>query len=225
MFSLFRKRRIKRYTKEALVYIRQNYIAPYQPSEIRYSLSGGSPIKPQSQENVIDERHDNREINVSPRDIECSLPKKSKNEDSYDASKVTQLLRNYSTASDFNEMLRELEENVNQTFVDRLLHYISEKGVRDSEVYKAAQVDKRLFSKMVSNREYKPSKDTAIALALALELALDEANDLLSRAGYTFSHSNKRDIIIEFFFREKIYNLMDANDVLYRLNQKLIGRL
>ena len=96
--------------------------------------------------------------------------------------------------------------------------------MRDSEVYKAAQVDKRLFSKMVSNREYKPSKDTAIALALALELSLEEATDMLSRAGYTFSHSNKRDIIIEFFFREKVYNLMDANDVLYRLNQKLIGR-
>ena len=81
-----------------------------------------------------------------------------------------------------------------------------------------------MFSKIVTNRDYKPAKDTAIALALALELTLEEANDLLSRAGYTFSHSNKRDIIIEFFFREKIYNLIDANDILYRLDEKLIGR-
>ena len=78
---------------------------------------------------------------------------------------------------------------------------------------------------MVSNRDYKPSKDTAIALAFALRLSLDEANDLLSRAGYTFSHSNKRDIIIEYFFREGIFNLMDVNEVLYRLDQKIIGRL
>ena len=81
-----------------------------------------------------------------------------------------------------------------------------------------------MFSKIISNREYKPSKDTAIAFAIALKLSLDETNDILSRAGYTFSHSNERDIIIEYFFREKIYNLIDINEVLYNLNQKIIGR-
>lgn len=156
-------------------------------------------------------------------DVRYSLKEKP-SEDHYNASAVSRVLRNYSTASNYNEMLKTLEQNVNQTFVDRMLYYINAKGVRDSEVYKAAQVDKRLFSKIVSNNEYKPSKDTAIALAMALELSLDEANDLLSRAGYTFSHSNKRDIIIEFFFREKVYNLIDVNEVLYSLNQKLIGR-
>ena len=145
--------------------------------------------------------------------------------DPYDVNQVTQLLRGYSDTCNFNEMLQILEKNVNQTFVERLLYYIDEKVVKDSEVYKAAQMDRRLFSKIVSNREYKPSKDTAIALALSLELSLDEANDMLSRAGYTFSHSSKRDIIIEYLFREKVYNLMDVNDVLHRLNQKLIGRL
>lgn len=77
---------------------------------------------------------------------------------------------------------------------------------------------------MISNREYKPSKDTAIALLLALELSLDEAKDMLSRVGYTFSHSNKRDIIIEYFFKEKVYKLMDANYILHKLNQKIIGK-
>lgn len=245
MFDFFRKRRIKKYAEEASAYVRQKYVAPYQPSEIRYSLSvdttvkqqkkktesTDSTVKPQSQDsNIRDsdrdtgERYSSQKTDVSSGNIKYSLRKKPKVEDPYNASEVTQLLRNYSTAGNFNEMLRALEQSVNQTFVDRLLHYINEKGVRDSEIYKAAQVDKRLFSKMISNREYKPSKDTAIALALALELSLDEANDMLSRAGYTFSHSNKRDIIIEFFFREKVYNLMDANDVLYQLNQKLIGR-
>lgn len=241
MFDFFRKRRIKKYTDEAWAYLRQKYIAPEKPSEtasanpsvmtpaqstgVRYSISGTrlSDIEKEKRYSERDTGESLCEKDTPSDDIRYSL-KETEPDDRYNASKVTHLLRNYSTAGNFNEVLKDLEENVNQTFVDRLLYYINKKSVRDSKVYKAAQVDKRLFSKMVCNREYKPSKDTAIALALALELPLDEANDMLSRAGYTFSHSNKRDIIIEFFFREKIYNLIDANDVLYSLNQKLIGR-
>ena len=118
-----------------------------------------------------------------------------------------------------------LNKNQNQTFVDCLLYYIDSKNLKGSEVYKAAQIDKRLFSKIVSDREYKPSKDTAIALAFALKLSLAEAQNLLSRAGYTLSHSSTRDIIIEYFFREKIYDVIDINEVLYRLKQKMIGRV
>lgn len=96
--------------------------------------------------------------------------------------------------------------------------------MRDAEVYKAAQLDRRLFSKIMSDKDYKPAKDTAIAIAIALQLSLEEATDLLSRAGYTFSHSNKKDIIIEYFFRERIYKLDDINEVLFNLGQKIIGR-
>ena len=76
----------------------------------------------------------------------------------------------------------------------------------------------------MSDRQYKPSKDTVIAISIALKLRLDEANDLLSRAGYALSHSNKKDVIIEYFFREQIYNLDDINSVLFNLGQKIIGR-
>lgn len=224
MFGFFKKRRINRiikYTDAAFEYMLQNYIDPNQPVEekkrpnrcgdnVRYSIRGTrlSEIEANKSCEVQEE---------SSGDISYSL----KEDDRYNVSEVTNVLRNVSNAQ---ETLRTLDKNVDQTFVDVLLQYIRVKGVRDSAVYKAAQVDKRLFSKMVSNREYKPSKDTAIALALALKLSLREANDMLSRAGYTFSHSNKRDIIIEFFFREKIYNLFDVNEVLHKLNQKLIGR-
>ena len=105
-----------------------------------------------------------------------------------------------------------------------LTRYINEKGWRDSKVYKAAQMDRRLFSKIMSDQYYKPSKDSALALAIALELTLKQTNDLLSRAGYTLSHSDKRDVIIEYFIREGIYNLSDINEILYRLDQKIIGR-
>ena len=222
MFGLFRRNRIKKYVDEASAYVLQKYKPPVQSTEIKYSLSIDLDV-PKTPEVQYSDRIQYSDRESEDEEILYKLREKKK-EDPYDATEVARALRKSSNASNFSEMLETLERNVNQSFVDRLLYYINEKGVRDSEVYKAAQVDKRLFSKMVSNREYKPSKDTAIALALALELSLEEANDMLSRAGYTFSHSNKRDIIIEFFFREKIYSLIDANDVLYRLNQKLIGR-
>ena len=215
MLGLFRQKRIWKYVDGAAAYVQQNYEAPVQLTEIKFSLKASLDILKESEVQYGDLE--------STDDIQYKLRKKHK-EDTYDATEVTRTLRQSSNASDFSEMLKILERNINQSFVDRLLYYINGKGLKDSDVYKAAQVDKRLFSKMVSNREYKPSKDTAIALALALELSLDEANDMLSRAGYTFSHSNKRDIIIEYFFREKVYSLIDANDVLHRLNQKLIGR-
>jgi hypothetical protein len=133
-------------------------------------------------------------------------------------------MRKYNFSTGVDALLRDLDKATNKTFVDALIAHINKKGLRDSEVYKAAQIDRRLFSKIMSDRQYKPSKDTAIAIALALRLTLGEATDMLSRAGYTFSHSNKKDIIVEYFFRERIYKLDDINEVLYNLGQKIIGR-
>ena len=133
-------------------------------------------------------------------------------------------MNKYNSANISATLLKDLDKTINQTFVDALILYINQKGMRDSEVYKTAQIDRRLFSKIMSNREYKPAKDTVIALALALKLSLEETNDLLSRAGYILSHSNKKDVIIEYFLRERIYKLNDINEVLFNLDQKIIGR-
>ena len=76
----------------------------------------------------------------------------------------------------------------------------------------------------MSDHDYKPSKDTAIALALALRLSFEELLDFISRAGYTVSHSSKRDLIIEFFFQKKQYRLIELNDALYRFGEKHLGR-
>ena len=76
----------------------------------------------------------------------------------------------------------------------------------------------------MSDVNYKPAKDTAIALAFALKLTISDANDLLSRAGYAFSHSDKRDLVIEYFFRKGVFNLTDINIVLDRLGFKLLGK-
>lgn len=220
MFEFFRKKRlVRKISKKALDYVQQNYIAP-PVKTICYSIQS-SDIKVQysDREETIDIDKTKKE---SSSDVRYS--RDFSFDERYNEKEISRTLKNYFFSLDCNETLKILDKNINPTFVDRLLYYINKKGVRDSEVYKAAQIDKRLFSKIISNNEYKPSKDTVIALAMALKLSLAEANDLLSRVGYAFSHSNKRDIIIEFFFREKMYNLIDANDVLSRLDQKLIGR-
>jgi hypothetical protein len=85
-------------------------------------------------------------------------------------------------------------------------------------------MDRRLFSKIICNDNYKPSKDTALALIFALRLSLSEAMDMLERAGYTLSHSIQRDIIIEYFIKEKVYNLNNINAFLYNMGEKIIGR-
>ena len=203
-------------------------------AQIRFNLRGESevvsrPDQSQIRYSVKDEpetptQREKAHILYSERDGRSYSSSKSTDRDFYDAKAVNRAMRDYSVLNDSVNVMQALQQNMNQSFSDRLLHYISIKGMRDSQVYKAAQVDKRLFSKIVTNREYKPSKDTVLAFAFALHLTLDEANDLLARAGYTLSHSSKRDIIIEYFFREQGRDLMDVNDVLYRLDQKLIGR-
>ena len=110
------------------------------------------------------------------------------------------------------------------SFTEELIRLIGESGRKDSAIYKAADIDKRLFSKIMSDYEYKPSKDTAIALALALRLSFEQMQDLISRAGYTVTHSSKRDLIIEFFFKKKQYRLLELNDALYRFGEKPLGR-
>ena len=117
-----------------------------------------------------------------------------------------------------------LNKMVKPTFVDMLLQHIESKHLKDSQVYKAAGIDRRLFSKIVSDRNYKPARDTCIALCIGLRLNLKDASDLLEKAGYTLSHSSKRDIAIEFFLVEGMYRMQEINEMLDRLGLKLFGR-
>lgn len=109
------------------------------------------------------------------------------------------------------------------SFSDTLLYLIRASGKKESEVYKKANVDRRLFSKIKSNEHYKPSKNTALAFALALELNLDATKDLIARAGFALSHSSKFDLIVEYFISHHNFNIFELNEVLFAFDQPLIG--
>lgn len=116
-----------------------------------------------------------------------------------------------------------LLNNLDAGFSETLLKLIDRTGKKDSEIYKKANVDRKLFSKIRNNPEYKPSKTTALAFAFALELDIDETKDFIGRAGFALSYSSKFDVIVEYFLVNGNYNVFELNEVLFAFDQPLIG--
>ena len=154
-----------------------------------------------------------RQINSRRRDI-----------DLYRKGSVCEIAASYApitmpTAASLPDFLKQADAG----FTEILLKLIDKTGKKDSEIYKKANLSKQHFSKIRNNPDYKPTKQTAIALALALELDLEQTRDLIGRAGYALSNSSKFDLIIRYFIEQKNYNVVEINIALYEFDQSLLG--
>ena len=120
-----------------------------------------------------------------------------------------------------NRNIESLMGQMEETFSQRLLRLIDERGMTDSEAYNKAYIDRRHFSKIRKDVNYTPNKKTVLAFAIALELSIDEAKDLLNSAGFALSRSSKTDIIVAYFLQNKIYDMFEINEILDAYGQPI----
>lgn len=119
--------------------------------------------------------------------------------------------------------LSERLDHLDESFAQTVLRLIDERGLRDATVYKRANMSRQLFAKIRRDDDYRPTKKTACALAFALRLSYEDALALLSRAGFTLSHSSKFDVIVEYCLLSNIHDINQVNMVLYEFDQQLLG--
>jgi len=119
--------------------------------------------------------------------------------------------------------LEDILAHKDETFSEMLFALIDRQGKKDSEIYKLANIDRKLFSKIRSKKNYKPSRNTALALAIALQLDLDETRDLIGKAGFALSRSSEADLIVEYFIKKRNYNIFEINQALFAFGESCLG--
>lgn len=144
----------------------------------------------------------------------CEIDETAMTEFDRSTMKKTKIYKGMSSAMSLNRNIEDLMCQLEETFSERLLRMIDERGMTDSEAYTKAYVDRRHFSKIRKDVNYVPNKKTVLAFTIALELSLDEAKDFLASAGFALSRSSKTDVIIAYFLQNRIYDIFEINDIL-----------
>ena len=194
------------------------YIVIFDKDAYKISEKLFSDIAEYIDDNYVDEHTDYRRER-SRMDALPSIPPQTKRKKTTDDFLKTCECKAMLPEDDLNAKLRHIDESFSQM----LLRKIDEKGMTDAQCYKKANIDRKLFSKIRSDVHYKPSKPTALAFAISLELSLAETEDMLRKAGFALSHSNKFDIIIEYFISKGNYNIFEINEALFAFDQSLLG--
>lgn len=198
------------------------YIVIFDKSSFQISQKLFNNICEYIDDKYVDTHFDFNLERIGSADESCAISYPAASQENYTTLIAeTQVLRN--AEPEKSPSLENAIENMDESFTQMLLRKIDELGMTDVQCYKKANIDRKLFSKIRSNVNYKPKKSTALAFAIALELSLEETKDMLMKAGYALSHSNKFDIIVEYFIKNGNYNIYEINEALFAFDQCLLG--
>ena len=194
------------------------YIVIFDKAAYKISEKLFADIAEYIDDNYVDEHTDHSRDRIRMNALPSMTPRKRRKKSDDDFLEICDC-KAMLAEDDLDAKLKQIDESFSQM----LLRKIDEKGMTDAECYKKANIDRKLFSKIRSDVHYKPSKPTALAFAISLELSLSETEDMLRKAGFALSHSNKFDIIIEYFISKGNYNIFEINEALFAFDQSLLG--
>ncbi|MGM9808773.1 MAG: hypothetical protein ACI31I_03515 [Bacilli bacterium] len=159
---------------------------------------------------IIEDNYDNANFNIMDKHIDQNC-------------KCLTICEENKLFSKNKRSLDDVIEEATDSWQKTVFKIIDRKNFKDPDVYKRASISKQTFSKIRSDENYQPTKDTAIQMCLGLKLNLDDSLDLLAKAGYTLSLSIERDLVIRYCIEESIYNVFNINLILEAMNYKLFS--